>query len=90
MRVLVRVDFNVVVHRGKILDDFRMREALPTLQLLLRRGCRVRILAHLGRPGGKKMKRLSLAPLARHLSYLLKRRVTFIPGPFSARAHERF
>lgn len=86
-RVLLRVDFNVVVKNGRVDDDFRMREALRTIQFLLQKGCRIRILAHLGRPQGKRASGLSLRPLARRLSHILKRRVTFVSNPLGAGAY---
>ena len=86
-RVLLRVDFNVVVKNGRVLDDFRMRQALTTIHFLLKKGCRIRILAHLGRPDGRRVSALSLRPLARRLSHILKRRVTFTSTPFGAGAY---
>lgn len=89
-RVLVRVDFNVVIKEGRVLDDFRMREALLTLSYLIKRKCRIRIVGHLGRPGGRRVARLSLLPLAKHLAGLLDRRIQFIRDPFDQRAIDRY
>lgn len=89
-RVLLRVDFNVVVKNGRVLDDFRMRQALATIHFLLKKGCRIRILAHLGRPGGRRVSALSLRPLERHLKHILGRRVLFISNPTSVRAYRDF
>lgn len=86
-RVLLRVDFNVVVVNGRVDDDFRMRQALKTIRFLLQKGCRIRILAHLGRPRGKRARGLSLRPLERHLAHILGRRVTFVSNPLSAKTH---
>jgi phosphoglycerate kinase len=77
-RVLVRVDFNVPLEKGIVKDDYRIKAALPTLQHLLQAGAKVIIIAHLGEPGGQVVPSLSLAPVARHLSRLLKRPVLFI------------
>jgi len=89
-RVLLRVDFNVVVKNGRVLDDFRMRQSLATIQFLLEKGCRIRILAHLGRPEGRRVSTLSLRPLERHLKHILGRRVIFISNPTSVRAYRDF
>jgi phosphoglycerate kinase len=70
-RVLVRVDFNVPMEDGRIVDDRRMREALPTIEELRRRGARVIVVTHLGRPKGRVVEGLRVAPLARHLGELL-------------------
>ena len=77
-RVLVRVDFNVPLDpSGRIADDRRMQEALPTLNHLRASGARTILLSHLGRPDGKRDPRLSLRPVAHHLSGLLGQPVSF-------------
>jgi len=89
-RVLLRVDFNVVVKNGRVLDDFRMRQALATIHFLLKKGCRIRILAHLGRPEGRRVSGLSLRPLERRLKHILRRRVIFVSNPLGASAYRSF
>jgi len=77
-RVFVRVDFNVPfdpAHPGIIGDDARIRAALPTLQELRRRGARLLLAAHLGRPKGRDLD-YSLAPVAARLTELLDTDVT--------------
>jgi phosphoglycerate kinase len=69
-RVFVRVDFNVPLNDGTIGDDARIRAALPTLEELRRRGARLLLAAHLGRPKDREPE-LSLAPVAARLSELL-------------------
>jgi phosphoglycerate kinase len=70
-RVLLRADFNVPLHDGKIDDDLRITTALPTIEYLLGRGAEIVCCSHLGRPNGKFDPKYSLAPVAAHLSDLL-------------------
>lgn len=81
-RVLVRVDFNVPQDdTGKITDDTRIQESLPTLKYLLEHGARVIVMSHLGRPKGKADPKYSLKPIAEHLQKLLApTSVQFIPA----------
>ncbi|BCL62278.1 phosphoglycerate kinase [Desulfomarina profundi] len=79
-RVLVRVDFNVPMNdRFEITDDIRMRMALPTINYILERDGRLILCSHLGRPKGKRVEALSLAPVAEHLRELTGRNVVLAP-----------
>src|SRR6202008_1742429 len=82
-RVLVRVDFNVpteeVDGKVRITDDTRMRESLPTIELLRARGAKVILLAHFGRPKGKPNPKYSLKPVADHLAQMIPPPVDFSP-----------
>ncbi len=77
-RVLVRCDFNVPLENGHITDDRRIREALPTILLLIEQGAIVILASHLGRPKGRTAE-FSLAPVAERLSELLGQRVELLP-----------
>lgn len=70
-RVFVRVDFNVPLENGKITDDTRIRETLPTIQYLTERGAKVILASHMGRPKGEVVEGLRLTPAAERLSELL-------------------
>ncbi|MBU1131592.1 phosphoglycerate kinase [Patescibacteria group bacterium] len=74
-KVLLRVDFNVPLKKGKIIDDFRIKSGLPTIKYLLNKGAAVIILNHLGRPKGKVTAELSNKPVSQRLSKLLKKKV---------------
>ena len=78
-RVLVAVDFNVPIKDGVIVDDTRVRAALPTLELLRGRGAKVVVLTHLGRPAGKVNEDLRVAPLAKRLGELMHQEVSVAP-----------
>jgi 3-phosphoglycerate kinase len=82
-RVLVRVDFNVPAEEidGKIriTDDTRIRESLPTIELLRAKGAKVILLAHFGRPKGKPNPKYSLKPVADHLARMIPPPVHFSP-----------
>ena len=66
-RVLVRVDFNVSISDGAVGEDYRIRMSIPTIEYLAKRGAKVILASHLGRPQGRA-KQYSLAPVAKRLS----------------------
>ena len=76
-RALVRVDFNVPLAEGRITDDTRLRAALPTIHALSVNGARVVLIAHFGRPKGKRVPEMSLKPITGPLSDLLEQPVAF-------------
>lgn len=83
-KVLYRVDYNVPLYNdGKIRDDTRIRETLPTLNYMRKKGAKVIILTHLGRPKGKRKVEFSLKPVSEKLSELLGINVPLIEDIFS-------
>ncbi len=78
-KVFIRVDFNVPLDAQKqITEDTRIREALPTIQYAMEKGAVVVLASHLGRPKGERKPEFSLSPVAKRLSELLGKTVTFL------------
>lgn len=81
-RVFARVDFNVPMEEKDgqmvVTDDTRIKETLPTLDLLIKKGAKIILAAHLGRPKGQRDPSMSLRPVAARLADLLCRPVAFV------------
>ncbi|MFA6593961.1 MAG: phosphoglycerate kinase [Candidatus Buchananbacteria bacterium] len=86
-RVLMRADFNVPLINGRVgqSEDFRLVRTAPTIQYLIKKGAKVIIMAHLGRPEGKVNSKFSLRPVAKRLSQILKQQVKLSPEIIGAK-----
>ncbi len=89
-RVLLRGDFDVAFKGRRIADNFRIRETIPTLRYILKKGGHPRIIAHLKRPHGKRVLSLSLRSVARYLGKSLRKEVIFVSDPFSPAVFEKY
>jgi 3-phosphoglycerate kinase len=76
--VLLRADYNVPLDNGKITDDYRIKQSIPTIKYLLDHADKLIICSHLGRPKGKTDSSLSLKPVAERLSKILDKKVNFV------------
>ena len=91
-RVLVRADLNVPMKDGRVSDLTRLERTAPTILELSKKGARVIVLAHFGRPKGKPNAEMSLKPVADALARVVGRPVPFAPdcvGPQAANAVAR-
>jgi phosphoglycerate kinase len=92
-RVLLRADLNVPLEQGPtgaavgVADDTRIRAALTTIEELLRRGARLVLASHLGRPSGRDLL-LSMRPVAERVAALTGARVTRTPAVVGAQVRE--
>src|SRR3989339_69668 len=81
-KILVRVDFNLSLGQNGRVDkseDFRIVRTVPTIEYLIKKGAKVILMAHLGRPDGKVDLKYSLKPVAKRLSQVIKRKVKLSP-----------
>jgi phosphoglycerate kinase len=76
--VFLRVDFNVPMKKGKVLEDFKIHQCLDDIRWLQARDCKIIIASHLGKPKNSKDKDCSLKPIAKILAKLLECPVAFV------------
>ncbi len=76
-KVILRVDLNVPMENGAITETSRIKKIIPTIKFLLEKNAKIIILSHIGRPKGKVVKGMSLDPISKKLSDLLKKEVVF-------------
>ncbi len=77
-KVLLRADYNVPLKNGNITNDYRLRQSVPTIKYLLEKNAKIIIISHMGRPKGRRDRQLSLRPVAKRLSEILKKPVGFV------------
>lgn len=85
-KVVIRLDFNVPIHEGKITDNSKIEKTIPTLNYLLKRNCRIVILSHLGRVKSEEDKvKNTLKPVAKELVNLLQKPVKFVDACYGSK-----
>ncbi len=87
-RVLLRVALDIPLKDGKVAEDYRIRQILPTLAYLLKKNCAVTIMTWLGRPDGKFDPKYKLDPVAKRLEQLIKRPVQKVDDTVGPLARE--
>ncbi|MCT4634938.1 MAG: phosphoglycerate kinase [Rickettsiales bacterium] len=87
-RVFLRLDLNVPISNGKILDDTRIKSTLPSIEYLLKQNAKIIIASHFGRPKGKFEEKYSLEFLSNELAKRLNQEVLFCPETIGNKAEE--
>lgn len=86
--IFLRVDYNVPIENEKVVDDYRIRQTLPTIKFCLESGAKIVIASHLGRPKGKPDQTLSLMPVGEVLADCLEMPIKFSSDCVSEDAHD--
>ena len=76
--ILLRLDLNVPINKGKITDETRINKILPILNFLIKKKTKIIVISHIGRPKGKIQKHLSLKPICEKLENKLKKKINLI------------
>lgn len=77
LKVIVRCDLNVPIRNGKVLDDFRIKKLIPTIDYLRNQGAKIILITHLGEPNGRDLS-FSVRPVAKRLWELVQGRLKFV------------
>ncbi len=77
-KILLRLDLNVPIENGKIIDSNRIDKIIPTLKYLIEKKSKILIISHIGRPGGKVNKKLSLKPVCEYLRKNFSKKIELI------------
>ena len=77
-RVILRLDLNVPIKNGKIIDSNRIDKVVPTLEFLLKKKAKIIIISHVGRPKGKIVKELSLELISLYIKSKIKKEVSLL------------
>ncbi len=77
-KILLRLDLNIPIENGKIVDTNRIDKIIPTLKFLIKKKSKILIISHIGRPGGKIDKKLSLKPVCEYLKKNFNQKIKLI------------
>lgn len=87
LKVLVRCDLNVPIRNGKVLDDFRIKKLIPTIDYLRNQGAKIILITHLGEPKGRDLS-FSVRPVAKRLWELVQGRLKFVNDTIGKRVEK--
>ena len=76
--IILRLDLNVPIKNGKIMDTNRIDKIIPTLNFLLKKKAKIIIISHVGRPNGKVVQELSLEPISFCINDKIKKKVVLL------------